>query len=176
DRSAAAGRDDLIAVEAQNAGRAKRTAMAAVIEASHCFGRILDQGHVTRHAQRPKSVDSGRMAKQVDGHHRGDASAARAMAQFSTLASAFGREEPLQIGDVETKIPGVDVEKQRRRAAMGDAVRGCDEADGRTNDEIAGADTESMERGMQSHGAVGGRNRKCSATVTRELFFETVDI
>jgi hypothetical protein len=144
-------------------------------EASDSFGGIFDKRHIALRAKRSQSINLGRMTKNVNNQDRRNAPPTRSMAEAAARTFALIGKEIAQAIGVQSKVARADIDEQRSRAAVSDAVRGRHEADGGADYEVVRPNAQRMERDMQAYGAVRRRNNMANPEFAGKFELETID-
>ena len=166
EHAAAAGRDDLVAVEGKDPARAERACRTAAVRRSERLGGILDQRHTVPFAEGRDAVVVTALAVQVDrDHRRGPAAGTHAFRQF--LFEQVGIDRP----GLRRRV-----DEDRRRADIGDGVGGRGKRQGRGQDLVAGSDTEHGERQVKRGRAARQGDSVRHLRHGRDFTLECVDV
>ncbi len=175
DGAAAAGGDDLVAVEAEGGKLRPAAGRLALVATAERFGRVLDHRQVPFRGQRQQRLHVDGMAEGMHRHDRAEAPSGAAVddavaAPLGNVAQIGG--EPLGI---DAEGDGVAVDEMRQRAAIADGVGGGDEGQRRRQHLVARPDPGEQQRDMQRRRAVDHGDRMRGARRRRHLLLEAGD-
>ncbi len=143
EHAAAAGGDDLVAVEREHRHEAEAARGPAVVGGAEGLGGVLDQDHVVLGARGGDGVEVGHLPVEVDGHHGAGQVAAR------------GRVVQLGAHEVGVEVPaaGLGVDEHRGGAEVGHRVGRGGEGEVGHQHPVARADAGQVQGQVQRGGA-----------------------
>jgi len=131
DRTAAAGGNGLVAIEAQGSHHTEGSGMSTCHDATEGFGRVLDERETEIMRHREQALDVGRVAEHVHRHERAQHATGSAI-HTSTAAQLGGSTQIVAQGArIKPQSAFLTIRKVRQRPAVADGVGGRHERQGR---------------------------------------------
>ncbi len=176
DHSAAAGRDDLVAIEAEARELAELSDGPPAIPRSAAFGRVLDHGEIEFAREREDRIHVHGMSEDVHGNDRLDAPARAAIAQravaaLAALAQKLGGSRGIHLPKIR-----LGIDEHRPRVCISDGIRGRDERERRDEHFVVRLHARDEQRNVQRRRAIHRRDRVRRAGAAREIALEAIDV
>src|SRR6185295_8946512 len=108
---AAAGRHDLVAVEAETGDLAQCAHRSAPVARPEAFGGVLDRPEVVRARQLQDRIEVRRMAERIDRHDGANPAACRPVARGAVAPDGLVLEEVGELDRIELPVLAFDVDK-----------------------------------------------------------------
>ena len=175
--AAAAGRDDLVAVERQAAGRAVDADPPAPVEGAERLGGVLHHGQRLARADLEQRIEVARVAVEVHRQHGAHAAPGDAVdhdAGRGPRTRASGSRRP--VSAIEAPRDRLDIEEDRMGARSGRSHSAVAmKVSAGTSTSSSGPDTGRDQRHVQGRGAVDDGDRVGHADVGGRLALEALD-
>ena len=175
DHAAAAGGDDLVAIEADGAEQTETARVLALVVATQRFRGILDQRDAKLGADLGDLINPARVTEGVHGHAGSKPATCRLVAGDPVLHLSIGSQEVAECIRAHAQRALVHVHENRMGSDVGDRVAGGNEGQCLGNDLITPFDASDDHRDMKSSSAVNRCNTIFDAAVRCDALLEFRD-